>query len=84
MPMFMVNFGDTLDGLGEPQDGGEMETVAESVKGFVVTFVIIGALAGASGFAMVTLWTIAGECQVSTPVANHCRSEAVFERLTVL
>lgn len=63
MPMFMVNFGDTLDGLGEPADG-EVETVSESVKDFVVIFVVIGALAGLAGFAMVSLFSVAGECQV--------------------
>lgn len=71
MPMFMVNFGDTLDGLGEPANG-EAATVAESVKEFVVIFAVIGALAGVAGFTMVALWSIAGECQVSsTPVANN-------------
>lgn len=65
MPIFMINMADTLDGIGEPADG-EAETVAESVKGFVVIFVIIGVLAGLAGFAMVSLWSIAGECQVSS------------------
>eukprot|EP00752_Nemacystus_decipiens_P011582 g10286.t1 len=62
MPIFMVNMGATLDGLGEPKDG-EIKTAAESVKDFVVIFAVIGALAGLAGFAMVSLWSIAGECQ---------------------
>lgn len=79
MPVFMVNFGDTLDGLGGVPDDGEVQTVSDSVKDFVVIFVILGALAGLAGFAMVSLWSIAGECQVSTPVAkNHYGSRIVF------
>lgn len=58
--MFMLNFGSTLDGLGEPAADA---TVVDSVKSFVVTFIIIGALSGVSGFVMVAFWTIAGESQ---------------------
>lgn len=64
MPLFIIAFGDTLDGLGEPPPTGEEPSVLESVKGFVVMFVIIGVVSGVSGFAMVSLWTIAGERQV--------------------
>lgn len=61
----MTTFGDTLDGLGTPTADGEVATVADTVQQFVVLFGVIGALSGVSGFAMVSLWSIAGECQVS-------------------
>lgn len=64
MPLFMANFGNTLDGLGEVPADGEAESVADAVKDFIVYFVVIGAVSGISGFAMVSLWSIAGERQV--------------------
>lgn len=76
--MFMVNFGSTLDGLGEPDLEGEVETVVESVTSFIVMFVVIGALSGISGFVMVSLWTIAGESQVKDfPMLNGARVDLV-------
>lgn len=64
MPLFMSTFGNTLDGLGEPPVDGEAPSVVESVKEFVVMFMVIGAVSGISGFAMVFLWSVAGERQV--------------------
>ena len=67
MPLFIVNFGGTLDGLGEvPEEGEEETSIVDSVAPFVMLFGIIGAVAGLTGFTMVTVWTIAGERQVHT------------------
>ena len=64
MPLFIANFGSTLDELGEPVDETEETSILESVESFVVIFGIIGAVAGLAGFTMVSLWSIAGERQV--------------------
>lgn len=61
MPIFIANFGSTLDGLGN--SSGEQSVVSQ-VREFIVTFGIIGAVAGVAGFTMVSLWSIAGERQV--------------------
>ncbi|CAM9323468.1 unnamed protein product [Pylaiella littoralis] len=63
MPIFMVIFGGTLDELGEIPEDGQVVSVQESVKRFVWIFVMVGGVSMVSGFAMVALWTIAGECQ---------------------
>lgn len=64
MPLFIANFGSTLDELGEgPPDGGE-QSIVDSVRIFVELFGIIGAVAGVAGFTMVSTWSIAGERQV--------------------
>lgn len=65
MPVFMLSFGGTLDELGEIPEDGEVISVQEGVKKFVWIFVIVGGVSMVSGFAMVALWTIAGECQVT-------------------
>lgn len=75
MPFFIANFGDTLDGLGE---SNQEETTLETVESFIILFVIIGAIAGCTGFTMVTTWSIAGERQVNpegAPVGTSCRLE---------
>lgn len=64
MPAFIVSMGGTLDGLGEPPPAGEEPSVVESVMDFIVIFLIVGIVSGVAGFAMVTLWTLAGERQV--------------------
>lgn len=64
MPLFIDNFGQTLDALGEVPPVGEDADILDDVRSFVVLFAIIGAVAGVSGFVMVTLWSIAGERQV--------------------
>lgn len=63
MPLFIANFGSTLDELGEPVAETEETSILESVESFVVIFGIIGAVAGLAGFTMVSLWSIAGERQ---------------------
>ncbi|CAM9424622.1 unnamed protein product [Ascophyllum nodosum] len=63
MPLFIVNFGGTLDGLGEVPEDDEETSIVDSVAPFVTLFGIIGAVAGLAGFTMVTVWTIAGERQ---------------------
>ncbi|CAM9424479.1 unnamed protein product [Ascophyllum nodosum] len=63
MPLFIVNFAGTLDGLGEVPEDGEETSIVDSVAPFVTIFGIIGAVAGVAGFTMVTVWTIAGERQ---------------------
>lgn len=64
MPLFIANFGSTLDSLGEPVPEGEEESIVDSVASFCIIFGIIGAVSGIAGFTMVTLWSIAGERQV--------------------
>lgn len=65
MPLFIANFGSTLDSLGEPVDEDESaDSILESVSSFCIYFAIIGLVSGIAGFAMVTLWSIAGERQV--------------------
>lgn len=64
MPLFIANFGSTLDELGEPLDPDEESSILSSVESFVIIFAIIGAVAGAAGFTMVSLWSISGERQV--------------------
>lgn len=67
MPLFVANFGSTLDSLGEPPEPGEEEDSAvESVKSFCIIFVVIGVVSALAGFTMVTLWSISGERQVLT------------------
>ncbi|CAN0307393.1 unnamed protein product, partial [Hapterophycus canaliculatus] len=64
MPLFIANFGSTLDSLGEPvDDDEEQDTILESVSSFCIYFGIIGLVSGIAGFTMVTLWSIAGERQ---------------------
>eukprot|EP00904_Undaria_pinnatifida_P011955 jgi/Undpi1/7890/HiC_scaffold_24.g10362.m1 len=63
MPLFIANFGSTLDELGEPLDPDEESSILSSVESFVIIFAIIGAVAGAAGFTMVSLWSISGERQ---------------------
>lgn len=64
MPLFIANFGSTLDELGEIPPEGEEPNIVDSVESFVRIFAIIGAVAGVAGFTMVSLWSIAGERQV--------------------
>lgn len=75
MPIFMVIFGGTLDELGEIPEDGQVVSVQESVKRFVWIFVMVGGVSMVSGFAMVALWTIAGECQVTEIVTLGRRAE---------
>ncbi|CAN0440393.1 unnamed protein product, partial [Ectocarpus sp. 12 AP-2014] len=63
MPLFIANFGSTLDELGEPVDEGEETTVLDSVASFCILFGVIGFVAGVVGFVLVTLWSISGERQ---------------------
>ncbi|CAM9703395.1 unnamed protein product, partial [Scytosiphon promiscuus] len=64
MPLFIANFGSTLDELGTPVDPNEsQDSILESVSSFCIYFAVIGLVAGVSGFIMVTLWSIAGERQ---------------------
>ena len=65
MPLFMANFGSTLDALGEPPEPGDEETVVEQVESFSIFFAVIGLVSGVASFTMVTLFTIAGERQVA-------------------
>ena len=65
MPLFMANFGSTLDALGEPPEPGDEETVVEQVESFTIYFGVIGLVSGVACFTMVTLFTIAGERQVT-------------------
>ena len=64
MPLFIANFGSTLDELGQPVEQGEEVSIRESVEEFCIYFAAIGAVAGIAGFTMVSLWSIAGERQV--------------------
>lgn len=71
MPLFMANFGSTLDALGEPVDeGADQESVVDQVASFCILFGVIGLVSGVAGFTMVTLWSIAGERQVTFTASN--------------
>lgn len=68
MPLFMANFGSTLDALGGPvTPGPDEETIVEQVASFAILFVVIGIVSAGGGFIMVTLWSISGERQVTFP-----------------
>ena len=77
MPLFIANFGDALDGLGEVREDGEENSIVDPVVPFMLLFGIIGAVAGVTGFTMVTVWTIAGERQVQTHVVSWLRGRDV-------
>lgn len=65
MPLFIANFGSTLDSLGEPvEEGEDEESIVDSVASFCIIFGVIGVVSGIAGFIMVTLWSISGERQV--------------------
>ena len=66
MPLFIANFGGTLDMLGQVPEDGEETSIVDSVAPFVSLFGIIGAVAVVAGFTVVAAWTIAGERQVHT------------------
>ncbi|CAN0287525.1 unnamed protein product [Ectocarpus sp. 6 AP-2014] len=63
MPLFIANFGSTLDELGEPVEEGDEKTILESVTSFCIIFGVVGFIAGVVGFVLVTLWSISGERQ---------------------
>ncbi|CAM9323517.1 unnamed protein product [Pylaiella littoralis] len=64
MPLFIANFGSTLDSLGEPvEEGEDQESIVDSVASFCIIFGVIGVVSGIAGFIMVTLWSISGERQ---------------------
>ncbi|CAM9819511.1 unnamed protein product, partial [Ectocarpus sp. 12 AP-2014] len=63
MPLFIANFGSTLDELGEPVEDSDEKTVLESVASFCILFGVIGFVAGVVGFVLVALWSISGERQ---------------------
>lgn len=68
MSLFIINFGGTLDELGQaPGPDEEAGNIQDSVATLVQSFVIFGAIAMFAGFAMVSAWSIAGERQVRVP-----------------
>lgn len=69
----MFIFGGTLDELGQIPEEGEVVSVQEGVNKFVWIFVIVGGVSMVSGFAMVALWTIAGESQVGGIIIRRRR-----------
>lgn len=68
MSLFIINFGGTLDEVGQaPDPDEESRSIQDSVATLVQSFGIFGAIAMLAGFAMVSTWSIAGERQVRVP-----------------